>query len=407
LFGNISDGAQMEWIKERVEKLEDRAEILEMQLSQTSAGSRVRRDVTSNNIDLNNLSEDGVPILERRPNDRRRGEKNPGQGLRIYDEWFRHRREKEIPNDPRVVWNHPTDSPVRAHHRKSASWVNQGDDSDYSNFATFGETVYTDRQESQPIKSNSDTNTINVVRNRAKVTNIEEYKAMPQVMTTIEPAAEMPRNTQLELNDHMKKVEMTSTLQQRKSRNRGAVRSGERRARRRHRNRSGVRSGRGHHVGASASVRPAIHLVGNVRDTSSTDYEGAGRLRVRDGVFQDWTPARWAKRMKLDKQFPMSEGKLSVSSPGVYFVYAQINYLDEHDVNAFQIYVNDDPFLLCTTMTHTPHFTTKANTCYTGGVVFLEQGDKLFIRNLETNRFAVLLPSHSFFGVVQLSQLGI
>ena len=53
---------------------------------------------------------------------------------------------------------------------------------------------------------------------------------------------------------------------------------------------------------------------------------------------------------------------------GVYYVYAQINYLDEHDVNAFQVLLNDDPFLLCTVMTHTgrSHTISKANTCYTG-----------------------------------------
>ena len=55
---------------------------------------------------------------------------------------------------------------------------------------------------------------------------------------------------------------------------------------------------------------------------------------------------------------------------GVYYVYAQINYLDEHDVNAYQVLLNDDPFLLCTVMTHTgrSHTISKANTCYTGDV---------------------------------------
>jgi hypothetical protein len=60
--------------------------------------------------------------------------------------------------------------------------------------------------------------------------------------------------------------------------------------------------------------------------------------------------------------------------------------LDEHDVNAFQIYVNDSPFVLCTTMTHTPTMATKANTCFTGGVTFLEQGDQVYIKNLDENR---------------------
>ena len=58
---------------------------------------------------------------------------------------------------------------------------------------------------------------------------------------------------------------------------------------------------------------------------------------------------------------------------GVYYIYAQINYLDEHDVNAFQIMVNENPFLLCTVMTHTgrSHLVSKANTCYTGISTYL------------------------------------
>ena len=36
----------------------------------------------------------------------------------------------------------------------------------------------------------------------------------------------------------------------------------------------------------------------------------------------------------------------------------KINYLDEHDVNAFEVIADGNPFLLCTTMTHTPGSTT-------------------------------------------------
>jgi len=111
--------------------------------------------------------------------------------------------------------------------------------------------------------------------------------------------------------------------------------------------------------------------------------------------------------MHLGDKFDLKEGKLTVSSPGVYYIYAQVNYLDEHDVNAYQIYVNDNAFVMCTTMTHTPQYTTKANTCYTGGVVFLEQGDTIHIKNLEEKRYSVMLPAHSFFGLVQLSTAGI
>ena len=128
---------------------------------------------------------------------------------------------------------------------------------------------------------------------------------------------------------------------------------------------------------------------------------------VRDGVFRNWSVSRWARRMKMERKFSVKNGIIRITSPGIYFIYSQINYLDNHEVNSFQILVNNIPWLTCTTMTHTPSPTTKTNTCYTGGVRFLEQGDKIVIKNTDTNRFAVMLPSHSFFGAVQLSDVGL
>ena len=80
--------------------------------------------------------------------------------------------------------------------------------------------------------------------------------------------------------------------------------------------------------------------------------------------------------------------------------------MDEHDVNAFQVWANNDPFLLCTVMTHTRHTTTKANTCYTSGLRYLEAGDEIYLKDLESRRFSVHLPAHTFFGIVQMSKFG-
>ena len=83
----------------------------------------------------------------------------------------------------------------------------------------------------------------------------------------------------------------------------------------------------------------------------------------------------------------VNDGVVTVSQPGIYFIYAQINYVDSQDVNAFQILVNDSEWLMCTTMTHTPGHTTKVNTCYTGGVRFLEAGDRVVVRNIDNDRY--------------------
>ena len=111
----------------------------------------------------------------------------------------------------------------------------------------------------------------------------------------------------------------------------------------------------------------AIHLEGEVQRVAGGGGSG-GRIQLSDGVFRDWSVSRWARRMHMTRKIKLDQGVLTVGSPGIYFIYAQINYLDDHDVNAFQILVNSSPWLMCTTMTHTPRATTKANTCYTGGV---------------------------------------
>ena len=115
---------------------------------------------------------------------------------------------------------------------------------------------------------------------------------------------------------------------------------------------------------------------------------------ISGSVFTHWEVARWAQKLRLEKRFELKDGRITVRSPGIYYLYAQvftvcecalssyppqINYLDESDVNGFQIYVNDSPTFLCTAMTHTPTLTTKANTCYTGGF------KKLFFHFTSTN----------------------
>ena len=43
--------------------------------------------------------------------------------------------------------------------------------------------------------------------------------------------------------------------------------------------------------------------------------------------------------MRLDQNFALEvqSGTVTVGQAGVYYIYAQVNYLDENDVNAFQV----------------------------------------------------------------------
>lgn len=50
----------------------------------------------------------------------------------------------------------------------------------------------------------------------------------------------------------------------------------------------------------------------------------------------------------MSRHFTLSEnGQLTVQEAGLYLIYAQIHYLDQHDENGFQVLVNDRSILQC------------------------------------------------------------
>ena len=89
----------------------------------------------------------------------------------------------------------------------------------------------------------------------------------------------------------------------------------------------------------------------------------------------------------------------------------QVHYLDEHAVNAYEIFVNTEPFLRCVTTSQSADVqasltsSPKANTCYTAGATQLREGDKLFLRDVEPMRYSVLQPSKTFFGLIRLAPI--
>jgi len=407
-------------VKTRVATLEKELAIIRPFLDQVEEDEERSRRHAAFEEDpaVKSFSEDGVPVR----NKKYAAYKKDGQGFRVYNAWFQHRRENKIRNDPRVVVRHPTDAPIRAHHRKSAAWVNPSDDED---FRSFGDSLYKDTAPKRItiLRSNSAHNSINHGKNRAKITNPNEYKveeAHQQVVkTTPSPPVNSTTTSPLQLNMHMisrtnsssSKYEQTGGVQQQSSRGEaeavnvggGSSRGGLdllRGGRRGARNRAAVRSG-GRGLGSRLRGRPGLR-----QSQGAIHVEGAGGVNAHQltgSVFSHWKVARWAQKLRLENRFELKDGRITVASPGIYYLYAQINYLDESDVNGFQIYVNDSPIFLCTAMTHTPTATTKANTCYTGGVTFLEHGDQVFVKNLDENRSAVMLSAHSFFGLLQVS----
>merc|ERR1711971_797707 len=365
------------------------------------------------------FSEDGIPVVGREMMRKKKykGFRKDSNGFRVYSAWYQHRRENKIKNDPRVVVQHATDAPIRPHHRKSAAWSERDGDDREDDFVTLGDSMYSD----SAVKSSNVLNSVSFTRNRAKITNPKIYRDDDRhniPTTTLPPPTSSDKanlkynnnnNNMMSINEHMRD-KITSAVSSSSVTTRPGKQEASRAGRRGKKNRMALKSGNSRGKSSGSSMM-AIHLEGKMSSASKnwvgvTDGQDGGRVKLADGVFRDWTVPRWVKKMGMERQVEVNDGVVTVSKPGVYFIYAQVNYVDSQDVNAFQILVNDSEWLMCTTMTHTPGHTTKVNTCYTGGVRFLEAGDRVMVRNTDNDRYVVMLPSHSFFGIIQMSKMG-
>lgn len=93
----------------------------------------------------------------------------------------------------------------------------------------------------------------------------------------------------------------------------------------------------------------AIHYGADSTLFSTQDeHTGNGRARHYNGVFRAWQPSEWVADLGMSRHFTLAgDGRLTVHEPGLYLVYAQIHYLDEHDENGFHVLVNGKPILQC------------------------------------------------------------
>lgn len=56
-------------------------------------------------------------------------------------------------------------------------------------------------------------------------------------------------------------------------------------------------------------------------------------------------------------------------------------------------------------MTHSSERVMKGNTCYTGGAVYLSEGDKIELRDISDSRYSLFEPGKSFFGIIKLGEI--
>ncbi|XP_012225181.1 uncharacterized protein [Linepithema humile] len=149
----------------------------------------------------------------------------------------------------------------------------------------------------------------------------------------------------------------------------------------------------------------AIHYGANSALFSAEDeHTGNGRARHNNGIFKAWQPSNWVADLGMNNHFTLAaDGKLTVREPGLYLVYAQIHYLDQHDENGFHILVNGSPILQC--MVYSPGVGHKSRSCFSAQVTLLHADDHLVLKDVASARYTLFQRDKSFFGLVKLGEL--
>nr|XP_023016382.1 uncharacterized protein LOC111505750 [Leptinotarsa decemlineata] len=159
----------------------------------------------------------------------------------------------------------------------------------------------------------------------------------------------------------------------------------------------------GHYRTGRIKPLPAIHYNG---DTSKyvvgqhPNYLGNGHIRHHQRTFTDWKSSGWVETLEMDSHFFFNDGYVTIKESGLYLVYSQIYYLDEHDVAGYRVFKNNEMILQCTLTIHSVARTLKGNTCYTGGVEHFSEGDRVSLADITEGRLSLFEPGKSFFNKV-------
>jgi len=151
--------------------------------------------------------------------------------------------------------------------------------------------------------------------------------------------------------------------------------------------------------------RPQLKSLGTPSEptgpSTAIQLEAGDPTELRhDGRHTHWKLARWARRLGAASSFPLSPGgEVGVPSPGLYLVFAQVSYLEKARQVGFSIEVNDRPKVVCSERRGAG----MQISCYTGGLLYLEQGDKVSLKDSSPASKVDSGFGRTFMGIVKLT----
>lgn len=155
----------------------------------------------------------------------------------------------------------------------------------------------------------------------------------------------------------------------------------------------------------------AIHFNGDTSHyiyKTHEHYAGNAKLRHPNKRYVDWKTTDWAESIGMRDHFKHRNGIVTVKQSGLYLIYAQIYFSDEHDENSYRVFKNMDEIILqCTVTAPSTEKLTKGNTCFTAGVTYLDAEDTISITDLSDERYSLFEQGKSFYGLIKLGDIEI